>query len=72
MLENLATIIPGIITLEVGIDISLTEMSGDIVLYSEFESKDALDNYQLHPEHKKIMPLILEARQERRIVDYVV
>jgi quinol monooxygenase YgiN len=72
MLESLATIIPGIITLEVGIDISLTEMSGDIVLYSEFESKDALDNYQLHPEHKKIMPLILEARQERRIVDYVV
>lgn len=72
MLESLATIIPGIITLEVGIDISLTEMSGDIVLYSEFESKDALDNYQLHPEHKKISPLILEARQERRIVDYVV
>lgn len=34
MLEGLATIIPGIITMEVGIDISRTDMSGDIVLYS--------------------------------------
>jgi len=70
MLEGLKGIIPGIITIEVGIDISRTDMSGDIVLYSEFESKEALDNYQSHPEHKKIMPFILEAREERRIVDY--
>lgn len=33
-------------------------------------TREALDAYQIHPEHKKIMPFILEARDERRIVDY--
>lgn len=69
-IEGLVGIIPGIIRMEVGIDFSCTDMSGDIVLYSEFESREALDAYQVHPEHKKIMPFILEARDERRIVDY--
>lgn len=71
-LEALAGKIPGIIKMEVGIDISGTEESGDIVLYSEFESKEALDNYQAHPEHKAVMPFVKEARSERRLVDYEV
>ena len=42
----------------------------DLALYSEFESRAALDAYQAHPEHKAVMPFILEARSERRLVDY--
>lgn len=71
-IESLVGKIPGIIKMEIGIDFSRTDMSGDIVLYSEFESKKALDAYQAHPAHKEIMPFILEAREERRIVDYIV
>jgi hypothetical protein len=69
-LEALTGRIPGIIKMEVGFDISGTEESGDIVLYSEFESKEALENYQVHPEHKAVMPFVKEARSERRLVDY--
>jgi hypothetical protein len=69
-LEALNGRIPGLLRLEVGIDFSLTEDSGDLALYSEFASRSALDAYQVHPEHKAIMPFVLEARSERRVVDY--
>ena len=45
-LEALNGIIPGLIKLEVGIDFSKSEFSGDLVLYSELESTDALAAYQ--------------------------
>jgi hypothetical protein len=69
-LESLNGKIAGMIRLEVGINISDTENSSDIVLYSEFASKSDLDNYQSHPDHKAVMPFIKEARSERRMVDY--
>jgi hypothetical protein len=69
-LESLNGKIDGMITMEVGINISDTENSADIVLYSAFESKKDLDNYQNHLEHKALMPFIKEARSERWMVDY--
>ena len=69
-LEALNGRIDGMIRLEIGIDFSRTEESADIVLYSEFESKEALENYQTHPEHRAVMPFVMEARSERRMVDY--
>lgn len=69
-LEGLNGRIPGMIRLEVGLDFSATDASADLALYSEFESRSALDAYQDHPEHKAIMPFIMEARSERRLVDY--
>ncbi len=71
-LEALRGRIPGLLALEVGIDYSATENSSDLVLYSEFESKAALEAYQEHPAHKAVMPFVLEARAERRQVDYEV
>lgn len=69
-LEALAGKIPGVLKIEVGIDYSATPDSSDIVLYSEFESREALDAYQNHPEHKAVVPFIAEIRSERRVVDY--
>ena len=69
-LESLSARIPGIIKMEVGIDFSNTDASGDILLYSEFATIQDLNNYQTHPEHKAVMPFITEARSERRMVDY--
>lgn len=70
MLEDLNGKIPGMIRLEVGMDFSVTESSGDIVLYSEFKDRKSLDDYQTHPLHEAVKPYVLEARSERRIVDY--
>jgi len=69
-LENLNGKIEGLITLEVGIDFLHSVESADLVLYSEFENKEALTFYANHPLHKEIMPFIAEARSERRVVDY--
>lgn len=71
-LEALNGRIKGVLKIEVGIDFSKTESSSDVVLYSEFTSKEDLDNYQSHPEHKALLPFITEARSERIIVDYEV
>ncbi len=69
MLEALNGKIPGMLKLEVGIDFSASNQSADLVLYSEFESRAALANYQAHPEHQAVIPFIREAISERRLVD---
>jgi hypothetical protein len=69
-LEALRGRIPGMTAIEVGVDCSLTKSSGDVVLYSEFVDREALDGYQRHPEHLALKPFIGEATFERRVVDY--
>jgi hypothetical protein len=71
-LEALRGRIPGMLKIEVGLDFSRTAASCDLALYSEFESRAALDAYQSHPDHKGVMPFIAEARSERLLVDYEV
>ncbi|HEX6592353.1 MAG TPA: Dabb family protein [Moraxellaceae bacterium] len=69
-LEALAGRIPGLLKIEVGINFCAEEAASDIVLYSEFSDRAALDAYQQHPEHEAIKPFIMAIRTERRIVDY--
>jgi quinol monooxygenase YgiN len=69
-LEELNGKIEGCIKLEVGFDFLHSAESADVVLYSEFEDKAALDFYANHLLHKAVMPFIAEARSERRVVDY--
>ncbi|MCF8255458.1 MAG: Dabb family protein [Bacteroidia bacterium] len=69
-LEALNGQIEGLIRLEVGMDFLGSAESADLVLFSEFENKEALDYYANHPLHKAVMPFIAEARSERRVVDY--
>lgn len=72
-LESLNGKIPGLIHLEVGININKqSEDDSDVILYSEFENKQALENYYPHPEHKKIVPFAQAIRSERRVIDYEV
>ena len=71
-LEALDGNIPGLIKIEVGIDFIQAEGSADVVLYSEFENRYALDSYQIHPDHKAVVPLIKELCCDRRAVDYEV
>jgi heme-degrading monooxygenase HmoA len=70
-LEALNGQIPGLLKLEVGFDFSKSDMSADLVLYSEFESKEALQGYQDHPLHKAVQAFVKEARTERRVADYL-
>ena len=71
-LEALKGKIGELVKLEVGLDFSASENSADVVLYSEFATREDLAGYQAHPEHKAVVPFILEACSERRVVDYEV
>lgn len=72
LLEGLNGRIPGLLRLEIGIDFSQESESSEVVLYSEFESRQALDAYQVHPAHAEVVPFVKSVRAERRVVDYEV
>lgn len=70
MLEALNGKIPGLEKLEVGLNISSSEMGFDLVLYSEFKDEQALETYQNHPEHLIIREFVGKVRDKRAVVDY--
>jgi len=71
-LEELNGVVPGLIKLEVGINFTVSDTASDVVVNSEFESKEALEGYIVHPQHKEIAEYIAKVRSERRVVDYEV
>ena len=70
-LESLKGIIPGLLDIEVGINISEKEFSSDVVLVSVFASKEDVEKYQNNPEHKAVgQSYVLPYVKERRVIDY--
>lgn len=72
-LEALRATVPSIQHIEVGICFLENDAAAaDVVLYSEFASRDDLHEYQAHPEHQKIVAFLNDIRTEKRVVDYEV
>lgn len=71
LLESMRGKIPGLLTIEVGINFAEEPSAADIVLYTELQDAAALQTYQSHPVHEAVKPLIKEMTQERRVADYV-
>lgn len=71
-LEELKLKIPFIRNLEVGINFKEDEAAFDVVLYSEFDSKEDLEKYTLHPDHQALKDFIVNVREKRVFVDYEV
>jgi hypothetical protein len=69
-LEALDGRIPGLLHIEVGIDFLVSEQSADVVLVAELADREALENYQAHPEHQAVIPLVKAAAIARTVVDY--
>jgi len=71
LLEDLDGKIDELLKIEVGINKSIEDAGGsDLVLYSKFKDLEALDIYQKHPEHLRVLAFIKEVICERRVVDY--
>jgi hypothetical protein len=68
--ESLNGRIPGLLHLEVGVDASGVDYACDVVLYSEFESQEALDGYATHPDHLRVRHELADLRTARHQVDY--
>lgn len=69
-LESLQGVVPGAFKMEVGINYN--PAGYDVVLYSEFNDHDALEGYQVHPEHIRIQQFIREVTAARVVADYMV
>lgn len=54
---------------EVAIAQPCLEAIADVMLFSEFDSKAAMDAYQAHPEHQALMPFFSTAREGRECMD---
>jgi quinol monooxygenase YgiN len=69
-LDACAKLSPGTLKFEVMLAQPGLEATYDIVLYSEFESKAALEEYADHPTHQAVKPFIGAVRSERQCMDY--
>ena len=68
--EGMRGRIPGLRHLEVGVDVSRVDYACDVILYSEFESMDALKQYAHHPVHLQARAELEGVRIARHQVDY--
>lgn len=70
-LEGLRGEIEGLEEIEVGINENASESAYDVVLYSTFVSKEALEGYQAHPKHVEVAnSLVRQVATSRAVVDY--
>ena len=72
LLEGLAGKIPGLLKIEVGVNFIEDANASDVVLYSEFVDRAALEAYQSHPLHLAVVPEVKARAIERRSADYFV
>ena len=71
-LYALVPLIPEIKKMEIGFDFSQTPMSYDMMLYTEFETKEALDVYAVDSEHEKVKKIVAATTEARGVLDYEV
>lgn len=55
---------------ECGKDVLHSERSFDFALVSAFKNLDALQAYQVHPEHQAVVAIIKEVAETTKAVDY--
>ncbi|MFA6138249.1 MAG: Dabb family protein [Sulfurimonas sp.] len=70
-LIKLETLIPGLKSMEVGINFNESDRAFDLSLYSTFEDESDLKAYSVHEEHLKVVELIKEVTTESKVVDYI-
>lgn len=69
-LEPLAAIIPGVQSLEIGVDDGSVPGHWDAALVSHHDSYEALAAYQVHPDHQAALPIVGELVSDKSVVDY--
>lgn len=69
LIEELQHTIPGIQEFTVHINL-LSSITMDIDFDSIFESKEALDAYQIHPDHTRIAEYVRSVMRDRTCIDF--
>ena len=69
-LYALVGVIDEIKKMEIGFDVTHSDMSMDMVLLTEFESVEAMRTYAVHPEHVKVSAYVRKVIESRTVIDY--
>ncbi len=70
-LEALKDKIKELLDIEVGLNFNTSDSASDVVLVSTFRTREDLEIYQEHPEHKAVgANYVRPYVKERRVVDY--
>lgn len=70
--EALRDLIPFVLQIELGENENDTETAWDLALYSEFDSWEDLEAYQVHPAHERVREMVNRFQVDRAVVDYEV
>lgn len=69
-LKKLPSLIPEVLTFNVGADVLHLERSFDTGLVATYANRNALDVYDTHPEHKKVQAIGREIAEKVVSVDF--
>ena len=69
MLYSLVPLIPEIKRMEIGVDLSHTSASMDLMLLTEFDSLEDLKTYAVHPEHLLVAEYVGKVVENRVVLD---
>jgi len=70
VLRNMEGQIEELKSIEVGVDVLHSDRSYDIALITKFESMEALNAYQIHPVHQKVIEHMSQVREASVAVDF--
>ncbi len=68
-LYALLPVINEIKKMEIGFDITHTDMSADLMLLTEFECVEDMREYAVHPEHLKVSEYVRKVIETRTVLD---
>ena len=68
LLTGLVGVVPGLVSAEVGFNYN--PKGYDAALYSVFETKEALEGYQVHPAHLEVKKFVHSVITDRACADY--
>lgn len=72
MLMALEDTIPGLLKMEVGINISERPTAFDLVLTADFEDESGLNTYRDHPDHQKVLAFLKDKLEKTAVADYYI
>lgn len=72
MLMALEDTIPGLLKMEVGINISERPTAFDLVLTADFEDESGLNTYRNHPDHVKVLAFLKDKLEKTAVADYFI
>lgn len=69
-LSALPPLIPQLKSMQIGFDITHSEMSYDLGLVTEFDSVADMHTYRDHPEHQKVSKYVRKVIESRIVIDF--